>query len=177
MLLYRFKLFALTAIFVLTVSASSQKESVKAIKKITPLLSTREDVLEAMGKPVDDPKHSSSWFYNFKDGRVNIIFEDGNCVWQSGTQTWSGWKVSEGTAVSVSLWFSVPVKPSKIGVDLSRLTKVKIGGDPSSYEYSDAKNGLIYNVNNGKILDIDRVPREDQLPLKCSSKSPEGLDY
>lgn len=154
------------------VLAQTANPSLKSLQRIVPLMTDRDDILEMLGQPIESPRSPAVWIYDFSDSRMMIIFEIGNCVWQEESQTWSGWNVPEGTVVSVSLWFEKPISPSKLGIDLKKLHKTKIGGDRESYEYSDVINGRSYNVNSGKILDIEKSPRSDQKDLKCRTSAP-----
>lgn len=128
-------------------------------KKIVPVESTITDVERMFGRPID---RDHSLRYETNDGIYYFSFSDGVCKtkwkeeWNSKIpelpplregEPLTDWNLPEWTIERVlyspNEWISV----RSLGIDLSRLEKIKESPDtPDIFSYRDGKNGISYTV-------------------------------
>ncbi len=159
-------------LFLFVNSTFSQKlEWLEKMRKVNLLSDTYEDVIKIFGIPVDGTSERELIEdFNVKEGRVDAIFESGECVitdYSNGKPI--GWKVPAYTVSS--LYFS-PTKRIKLNKFI-KILNLKLT-DFHSYEVSDVPGAFIYeNDKTGFHFSVDRKGKVEGIGFR----PPEKLDY
>lgn len=155
-------------LFLTSLGAAKVPEWLTKMKQINLLTSTRDDVINLLGNPVDNEKESYLWYYDFEDGRMSVLYETGECVvtpYSDGKPI--GWKVPEWTVVEVSYSPDEWLDPKKLGLNLKGFRSTPINDEPKAAEYVNDKLGIEYIINEGKIQNVTFRPGKKYNYLQC----------
>ncbi len=138
-------------------AASSKAQGWRGIK---PLHSTREDVEQLIGPPMQ--KNGAT--YDLKGERVNVGYSDVAC-----TKGWPfGWNVPAGTVTDIIIYPQPRPKLAELPIDISKSKKYV---DPSGViHYNNDDEGLSVAVdpNEYEVRVIEYYPAASDAHLRCS---------
>lgn len=139
------------------------------IKSIKPLVSTRDDVIKMFGEPSDKDRISYGEHYDFKDRRMEIIYETGLCVTkiEDGIPKVYGWNVPEWTVIDVSFTPKKRINPKKLNINFDEFKKEEVWDVPGSFEYLNNELGIYANIYKGKLETISFYPAKKYDDLYC----------
>jgi hypothetical protein len=134
----------------------TQKEDEKGWKGITPLHSTKADVLEKLGVP----NGGSLITYRFEDVNVNIFYSSKVCD--------AGWNVPLGTVLRVTVYIKKN-RPtlSELKIDLRHYEKKSDIELPETTYYENKERGIVYVSWGNVVKSIYFVPSVNDSKLKC----------
>lgn len=133
----------------------------KEWRGIVPLRSTRADIarlhkqltgasLSGIGLPTDS-------FNIVGEGRILVLYSMGRC--------WQGWDVARDTVVSVTVNLTNPIPVEGMRAELERLPTDE--DDAGTIYYKNNKDGVYYDVQDGKIISITYGPNERDQKTTC----------
>ncbi len=148
---------------------SQEPDWLVKIKNIKPLVSTREDVIKMFGEPLEKERISYGKYYDFKDGRMNVIYATGLCVTklEDGKENVYGWNVPEWTVIDVSFTPKKRINPKKLNINLDEFEKEEVWDVPGSFEYLNNELGIYANIYKGKLETISFYPAKKYDYLQC----------
>lgn len=143
----------------LTASQAKIEESLTNWRSIIPLKTNRSQVEHLLGS------NNSGYLgiYRVEDGKLSIEYSSGSC----GSDRKGGWNVPKD--VVISIMFSPTTKPrlSDLNVNRKRLRKVvdrHVGG---IIYYIDDENGIVYEIQDGRVETIEYGPPKKYKDLAC----------
>ena len=147
-------LFLCGFILVTAVNASAQQW-----RKIVPLKSTRADVERLLGPN----ENSYGVIYEFKDGNLFIEYSSGPCR----KDRKGGWNVRDGVVISFS--FAAINKPPEADLKLNRkrFRRVVDTHTPSVSYYINDKDGIMYEIQRGRVHSVEYYPPKRYEHLHC----------
>lgn len=158
-------------LFVLSYSAAAQGRGwFEKMKSLELLSFSRDDVLKLMGDPVENDRESHIWYYDFKEGRMSILFSSGVCKSKGhkGLQAFSGWNVPAWRIVEIAFSPDERVEPEKLNIiSFDGFSTRPIHGGREGIEYTNDELGIDYIVNEGKIQNIIFRPAKSYEHLRC----------
>jgi hypothetical protein len=131
-------------------------------RKIVPLRSTRADVERLLG-----PKEKSyGVVYELKNGALFIEYSSGPCRKDRD----GGWNVPDDVVVSYS--FSATNKPrfSTLRLNRSQFRRVVDTHTIGIIYYVNAKDGIMYEVQGGRVQSIEYYPPQRYDHLQCGDQ-------
>jgi hypothetical protein len=139
------------------------------MKQIKVLSDNRSDVVKLLGSPVDNDRENYLWYYDFKEGRMSILYSIGVCktVTQNGLQAIHGWKVPEWTVVEIGFSLEEPVDPKELNINFEGYSSSTVHDAPEWIEYANEKLGIYYTTLEGKIQGITYRGTKNNFHLKC----------
>ena len=154
------------------------------MKQVKLLSDTYEDVIRIMGKPVDGTSEREyAEYFEFKEGRLFVLFEMGCRVTQESDGKPSGYKVPEYTVVELSFSPDKNISPKKPFINFNGVKKIPVKyaddysdgatiGDhiraPFQFEFWNDDLGIYYFESYGKISNISFYPAKQFDKLLCS---------
>jgi hypothetical protein len=137
---------------------------------IVPLHSTRADVEQLLGHPIDNPpnKNSDNEKYKTEDRIVIILYSDGQC------------RVPKDTVLTIIVR-TAPFAFSELKLDKSRFVE-KTGGDVANLsQFTNEEDGMSYEVSwkgkptgeqrEGLVTSVEYYPSSKDKQLLCSESS------
>jgi hypothetical protein len=135
--------------------------SAKEWRGIVPLRSSRADVarlyrqltgasLFGIGLPQDS-------FNVVGEGMVIIQYSQGRCV--------EGWKIKRDAVVSITVNLTTPIPFEDMRAELEHLPKDV--DDTGTLSYKNKKEGIYYDVEDGKVISISYGPHERDQKMTC----------
>ena len=138
--------------------------SAKEWRGITPLHSTRVDVLRAIGEPA-----FQDYVFDVEEGRATIRFSVQPCE-QSMTDRLASWRVSGDTVLDISLFLKRPVPVAEL--NLTEAEGYEQESDESGIvNYRNGKEGVIYTAAEGVVFSIVYGASERDGHLRCEGFS------
>ena len=138
------------------------------MKQIKLLSHTREDVIKLLGNPVDNRKEGYLWYYDFPEGRMEVLYQTKQCVSPPDNEGKRiGWKVPEWTVVEVGFSLNERTKPKKLNLGFEGFVAKPIYDVPDAFEYTNEESGIEYGINEGNLEDITFVPVKKYSYLHC----------
>jgi hypothetical protein len=141
-----------------------ENASAREWRGITPLHSTRADVMRMLGPPTID-----DYIYDVDEGRINITYAGKRCQ-QGLPADWGNWNVPAGTVINIVVHLKNPISVSDLKVDLQK--HYWYTDDVGAAYYHDQKEGVHYTVMEGKVVDITYGPIEKDDNLLCKKGVP-----
>jgi hypothetical protein len=134
---------------------------------IVPLQSTRAEVLKLMGEP-----NRSDYIYELDEGTVRFLYARARC--EKGLPSdWGNWNVPADTVINIAVEVDIPLTDLKV----QNIEKYKWYTDDSGATYYRLKKeGLEYQVQDGRVTGITYGPRISDASLMCV-KDPSEIRY
>ena len=165
-------LFAFTALFG---SYSLVCGQPNAWNGIVPLISTRANVENILGKPTPMPHSVSPYIerYITKDGRISVTYSTGPCMVKSS----NGWDVPEFTVVSILFHPDDLPKVADVKLDQQRFEKRPDQGVLYTTVYTSKTDGISLTVDDmgGSVVFFNYFPESKYDYLKCKKPSPQKI--
>lgn len=148
--------------FMVIDASATDPEWLGKMKTVKLLSDSYEDVLKIFGNPVDDTtERELSEYFDFKDGRLWVLFESGNCVS-------AHWKVPAYTVSELGFSPEEWINPRVLGIkSFEGFSSNPIHEGREGYEYVSDQLGLTYIVNRGKIQNVIFRPSNKHDHLLC----------
>ena len=145
---------------------SAAISSAKEWRGIIPLHSTRADVLRILGKPTLDDH-----IYDVDEGRANIMYARQRFE-QGLPGDWGNWNVPPDTVIHITIYLKkgIPLADLKIP-DIEKY--IWYEDDSGATYYRLKKEGIEYQVQEGKVTGITYGPTEKDKGLLCKKNAPE----
>lgn len=155
-------LFILSIILISKPIIKAQSEILEQLKKLKPMVSTREDVEKFLGKGED--RENRTVYHNEKE-TVRITYSDSNCV--------EGWLAPEDTVIKIQIRFLDDRKLSELTKKI-KLKKLRVShayDSAGEKMYHDDENGVEYNVNHfdKTWMSISYYPSNKYSQSKCKN--------
>lgn len=146
----------LALLFVVVVALRSQSNCWRGI---TPLRSTCEDVknilkVDTCNLPIAQ--------YTLPDFRVMVEFENETC-----DSSPRGWRVEKGTVLAVTVSPRTEMRPTELGLDLSKYKKREDGEIVGVEHYSSEEEGVTVDLYRGFVQTFFLYPRKSDETLRC----------
>jgi hypothetical protein len=128
-------------------------------RSIVPLTTTRSEVETLLGPA--EPGYMA--IYHLKEGNLSIEFSSGPC--RADRQ--GGWNVPENTVVSVVFSPKEKQQLAELKLDRKKFRRVvdrHLGG---VIYYINAQDGVVYEIQDGKVETIEYGPGKKYYSLKC----------
>jgi hypothetical protein len=159
------KKFIVSVIFSLAISVSAFAQSrlpeLDKIKEIKLLESTREDVKRIFRD--DDSRENAVYTEN---AIILFFYSGGNCSNED-----EEWNVPEGKVTEIYMVIEEAIKPSDLGIDLSKLDKVsKFASLRNYFIYYDKAKGISFATSDKEFSHIKFFPTEENYPALCNNK-------
>ena len=141
----------------------------RSMKKISLLHDSYDDVIRILRKtPVGDSKRRDSLeYFQFREGRLAVTFEPGNC----GDGMQPGWDVPKWTVVGLMFAPDTHIRPQVIGLrDFNGFTMTQVKDDLNAYEYESEILGERYIVKDGLIEDVTFAPPKASFARRCTPR-------
>ena len=100
--------------------------------------------------------------YHLKDARVFVQFSGGSCR----ADRMGGWDVPEGVVTLVSV-FPKKMPFSELKLDTKRYERVVVPETPGVIQYVDREEGIMYEVQRGRVEVIFYMPPAKDEHLLC----------
>jgi hypothetical protein len=138
-------------------------------RKITPMVSTKEDVEKLFGKPEKektDVKNEAIFDdYELKTGSLRVVYSTGNCK----SSTDSLYVAPLGTVIQVMFYPEQELSFSALKLDLENYQVKEYGIDAcvTFRTYSNDDKGIIYKVEEDDIQLIVIKPNNKHIQSRC----------
>jgi hypothetical protein len=127
---------------------------------ITPLRSTRIDVLRAIGAPAFE-----DYVFDVEEGRATIRFSVQPCE-QSVTDKLASWRVSGDTVLDIALFLKKPVPVAELNLTEAEGYQTE-QDDTGVVNYRNSKEGVVYTAADGVVFSVLYGPSEKDGHLRC----------
>jgi hypothetical protein len=142
--------------------------SMRKIKTIELLKSTRKDVVTTFGEPLEKDVVSDAKYYDLVDGRMRVAYAVGTCDYGTdGLAKSRGWNVPEWTVISITFTPKERISPESVSVDFAGFEKEIIHDVPGGVAYHNDMLGIHYTVYKGKIETIMYYPPNETKIFRC----------
>lgn len=178
-LMMKFKLSILTVLFLLSAQTVFGQEFgwLKKIEKIRLLTSTRNDVVEILGRPKDEKP--AGVFENFlsKEGEFTVRYSTGKCstTMIDGKELPVGYKVEKFTVIELD--FEPKKRPSleeleielkKLDIDVNTFKTYPIHDFPKTKTHENLELGIMfYTDSKQRLISISFYPTDKYNYLHC----------
>ncbi len=133
-------------------------------RRLVPLHSTRVDVKNLLGRPLFEEKRPIDT-YDVKEGRLNIMYVLQRCE-QGLPADWGNWDVPPGTVANVEISLKKSIR--LVNLKIPNVEKYKWYTDDAGFTYYRIeRDGIEYEVENGKVTSIVYGPSEKDKALIC----------
>jgi len=144
---------------------SAQTPSPSDWRGLSPLKSTRSDVVRTLGGP-DETIGNDTVTYRFADREVYFAFySNPNCERQL---PYTSWNVPSDTVTAIDVIFRPQQLVADTGIDLTKYRKIEAGGDLlKRYNYFNVDCSFVIEVGNNYLAGYDYRPGNKQAHLRC----------
>ena len=146
---------------------SAQVPSTTDWRGLSPLKSTRTDVVRTLGPP-DEVIGNETVAYRFPDRVVYFGFiSNPNCERQL---PYTSWSVTSDTLTAIDVTFGPQPLVADTGIDLTKYKKIEAGGDLlDRYNFFNADGSFVIEVGNNYLAGYHYRPGNKQLDLRCEA--------
>lgn len=128
---------------------------------LIPLHSTRADVERLLGPSTEPEKFSAD--YELGDRVVSIEYSSGPCR----KEMKGGWNVQRDTVISIRIGFKDKAQFSPSKIDKRKFKKERSSHTPSVTYYVNEGEGIMYEVQEGKVQSVEYYASAKDLYLEC----------
>lgn len=145
-------------------------------KKIALLSSSRYEVIAVLesGSPfISDSPYFQS--FSREDANVDVWYSSGKCSDSSDDSEFLGpdvWNVNEGKVIKIRVSPKGPIRPSDLGIDISKFRKERLyRSSRNYYVFHDKESGIAITVRGNGVYSIELFPSKKEHALLCSSEA------
>jgi hypothetical protein len=135
--------------------------------------SNRDDVIKiltAYKLEADEENHYDRFSTN--DAEIRVDYSEGNCEEFRS----DGFEVPEWKAIYIVIEPNNPIKPKNLKINFSKYKKEKKFYDIDDlYVYYDKESGIVFTVNEDKIVRIEFIPPPKYYSLMCDKEKAKKL--
>ena len=144
---------------------SAQMPSTTDWRGLSPLKSTRTDVVRTLGGP-DETIGNDTVTYRFADREVYFAFySNPNCERQL---PYTSWNVASDTLTGIDVILRPQPLVADTGIDLTKYKKIEVGGDLlDHYAYLNADDSFVIEVGDNYLAGYHYQPGSKQKHLRC----------
>ena len=152
-----------------SITFAQEPEWFQKVKQLRLLSSTYEDAVRILGTPSDGTSERElSEYFDLKEGRVFVAFENGKCVISSLSGKPTGWLVPAWTVVTVGFEPAVPMTKKDLPFKIKGFRKYESSDVRGAFSYENERDGLSFFVKrNGNIEDVSFNPPSSMDHLLC----------
>jgi hypothetical protein len=132
-------------------------------RTIVPLKSTRADVEALLGRRETDYFAT----YHLKEGNIFIEYSSGPCR----PERKGGWNVPENVVVSLAFYPRSKQRISALKLNPKKFRKAIDPHLPPVVYYINEQDGVVYEVQDGRVNSVEYGPRKEQEHLHCGDGS------